>query len=96
MIGNRVETKGRRFLQAGPILRAVNFIADGLAEEFPGAKNAFSEPFVYIKTMILPRQAGDKHEQTLKQEAFFDSAAVAIDLLAYSWAQNAPIKVKKR
>jgi hypothetical protein len=46
--------------------------------------------------MILPRQAWDKHEQTLKQEAFFDSAAVAIDLLAYSWAQNAPIKVKKR
>jgi hypothetical protein len=41
------------------------------APRYP-AKDGIFEPFVYIKTIILPRQARDKHrESTPKKMPFF-------------------------
>ena len=42
-----------------------------------GAKNAFFEPFFYMQTIVLPRQARDKDERKrLKERRFFAGTLV--------------------
>jgi len=44
---------------------------NGLAKAVAGAKNAsFCDAILVLKTMILPRQAQDKHRKNSRQQAF--------------------------
>jgi hypothetical protein len=42
-----------------------------------GAKNAFFAPFSYSEHNILPRQARDKHNETLQKRGVFSQATTA-------------------